>query len=177
MNKTHSGLCGKLSRLPISTDFRDRVPASKCFQRTTLVASTPPPFPLVPARSLPAVAGCKRYPSVFCILRFGRGVREARHVGGSVTCGSSYGCGYSGGRSAREFPLHSLTRVLDPLWRLTRHRCIVVSSIATQYPRQLLTHAPLPACISTVFPAQERGHRARVGLCGGRGVFVGCALR
>ena len=39
------------------------------------------PSALVAARSLPAVAGCKRYPSVFCTLRFGRGVREAHHVG------------------------------------------------------------------------------------------------
>ena len=107
------------------------------------------PSPLVPGRSLPAVAGCKRYPSVFCILQFGRGVREAHHVG---LCESRrWECSVvvevvaaaAARESSHYTPLAFMTWHLGLLWRLSRHRCILGSSNA---PNTRANHLPTLPC-------------------------------
>ena len=62
------------------------------------------------------------------------------------------------GESSRCTPLAFMTRVLGPLWRLTRHRHILVSSSDPQYPRQLLSHElPCPHAFRRSFQRKSVG--------------------
>ena len=116
--------------------------------------------PLVPGRSLPAVPGRsfrRRYPPVFCGLDTARKKPIVSacvgRIGRSVTCGRGRGRGRgcSGGRGARELSRHFLgirdasSRSFVAPYSPQVHTCILQ---CPQYPRQSLTHAPLPACVS-----------------------------
>ena len=90
------------------------------------------PSPFVPGRSLPAVVGCKWYPSVFCILQFGRGMREVHHVGLCESRRREFSVvvevvAAAARESSHYTPLAFMTRLLGPLRPLMPqvHPCIL----------------------------------------------------
>ena len=82
--------------------------------------------PLVAGRSLPAVAGCKRYPSVFVL--YGLDVACARPITSAGVLPVVVVVAVVAAAAARESshctPLAFMMRLLGPLRPLSRHRCM-----------------------------------------------------